>query len=62
MWIAHSRVYVQSGIQSGIYHDLYIRRVESVSTGVRCPSQSVYISSVGRISHVRIQCTIRCLL
>jgi len=36
MWIAHSRVCVQSGIQSGVYHNLYIRRVESVGTRVRC--------------------------
>ena len=36
MWIAHSRVCVQSGIQSGVYHNVYIRRVESVSTRVRC--------------------------
>jgi len=37
MWIAHSRVCVKSGIQSDVYHNLYIRRVELVSTRVRCP-------------------------
>jgi len=36
MWIAHNRVCVQSGIQSGVYYDLYIRRVESVSTRIKC--------------------------
>jgi len=41
MWITHSKVCVQSSIQSGVYHDLYIRRVESVSTKVsRCPIRS----------------------
>jgi len=46
MWIAHSRVCVQSSIQSGVYYDLYIRRVESVSTRVRCPIRSGVTSGV----------------
>ena len=46
MWIAHSRVCVQSGIQSGVYHNLYIKRVESVSTRVRCLIRSGVTSGV----------------
>jgi len=46
MWMAHSRVCVQSGIQTGAYHDLYIKRVESVSTRVRCPIRSGVTSGV----------------
>ena len=44
--MAHSRVYVQSGIQLGIYHDLYIKRVKSVSTRVKCPIRSGVTSGV----------------
>ena len=46
MWIAHNRVYVKSGIQLGAYHDLYIRRVESVSIRVRCLIKSGVTSGV----------------
>ena len=46
MWISHSIAYLQSGIQSGVYHNLYIRRVESVSTRVRCPIKSGVSSGV----------------
>jgi len=46
MWIPHNRVRVQSSIQSSIYHDLYIKRVESVSIRVRCPIRSGVISGV----------------
>jgi len=46
MWIAHGRVCVQSGIQSGVYHNLCIRRVESVSVRVRYPIRSGVSSGV----------------
>jgi len=46
MWIAHSRVCIQSGIQLGVYHTLYIRRVEPVSTRVRYPVRSGVTSGV----------------
>ena len=46
MWIAHSKVYVQSSIQSGVYHDLYIRRVESVIARVQYPIRSDVTSGV----------------
>jgi len=65
MWIAHSRVCVQSGHEySQVSITAYIKWVQSASTRARCQSQSVYIyiSGVGRISHARVQYTIRCLL
>jgi len=40
MWIAHSRVCIQSGTQSSVYLNLYIRWVESISTRVKCPIRS----------------------
>jgi len=46
MWIAKSRVCAQSDIQSGVHHNLYIRRVESVSTRVRCPIRSTVTTGV----------------
>ena len=46
MWTAHSRVCVQSGIQSGVYHDLYIKQVKSVNTRVGCPIRSGVKSGV----------------
>jgi len=46
MWIVHSKVYIQSGIQSCVYHNLYIRQVESVSVRVRCPIRSSVSSGV----------------
>jgi len=42
----HSRVCVQSGIQSGVYHNLYNKRVELVNTRFGYPTRSGVSSGV----------------
>jgi len=61
MWITHSRVCVQSDIQSGVYNNIYIyiRQVESVSTriiysirsGVSLGVQHTYMYQTKTISY-----------
>ena len=53
MWITHCKVCAQSGIQSGVYHNLYIMRVKSVVVESDVQSGQVYhrVSNI----HTRIR-------